>query len=117
MTIKPGEYEIVCYQGATLSQTLTATDMATNTPLNWTGYTGKLQVRRYPDSPVVLELSTGGNGITTLTNDGKVTFTATATQTGAIEAGNYVYDLELTSGTYVIRLIQGTFTVSAQVTQ
>ena len=117
MTIKPGEYEIVCYQGATLSETLTATDTATNTPINWTGYTAKLQVRRYPDSELILSLSTGGLGITTLTNDGKVTYTATDTQTGAIVAGNYVYDLELTSGAYVIRLLQGTFTVSAQVTQ
>lgn len=113
--LTPAEYEIVCYQGATLDKTFTATQ--NSTPINWTGYTAKLQVRRYPDSAVVLELSTGGNGITTLTNDGKVSILATATQTAAIEAGNYVYDLELTSGTYVVRLVMGTFTVSAQVTQ
>ena len=113
--LTPAEYEIVCFQGATLDKTFTATN--DGTAVNWTGYTAKLQVRRYPDSELILSLSTGGLGITTLTNDGKVIITATATQTGAIVAGNYVYDLELTSGTYVVRLVQGSFTVQAQVTQ
>jgi hypothetical protein len=113
--LTPAEYEIVCYQGATLDKTFTAAQ--DGTPINWTGYTAKLQVRRYPDSDAVLTLATGGQGITTLTNDGKVSIVATATQTGAITAGNYVYDLELTSGTYVVRLVQGAFTVQAQVTQ
>jgi hypothetical protein len=63
----------------------------------------------------VLTLTTG-SGITALTNDGKVIITATASQTGAIAQGNYVYDLELTSGTYVVRLVQGRFTVDGQVT-
>lgn len=114
--LTPAEYEIVCYQGATLDKTFTATQ--DGTAVNWTGYTAKLQVRRYPDSDVVLELSTNtGGGITTLTNNGKVIILATATQTSAINAGNYVYDLELTSGSYVVRLVQGAFSVQAQVTQ
>jgi hypothetical protein len=112
--LTPAEYEIVCFQGATLDKTFTATN--NGTAVNWTGYTAKMQVRRYADTAPVLTLATG-SGITALTNDGKVSIVATAAQTGAIKEGNYLYDLELTSGTYVVRLVQGTFSVQAQVTQ
>jgi hypothetical protein len=114
--ISPGTYNITCYQGATLDKTFTATN--DGTAINWTGYTGKLQVRQYVNTTdsSLLTLTTGGGGITTLTNDGKIIITATAAQTGAIPAGNYVYDLELTSGTYVVRIVQGRFTVDGQVT-
>jgi hypothetical protein len=112
--LSPATYNITCLQGATLDKTFTATN--NGSAVNWTGYTAKMQVRPYPDKDPVLTLQTG-SGIAALTNDGKITITATATQTGAIAAGNYVYDLELTSGSYVIRLIQGRFTVTAQVTQ
>ena len=113
--ISPATYNITCYQGATLDKTFTATN--DGTPINWTGYTAKLQVRQYVNTSdtAVLTLTTG-SGITALTNDGKVIITATATQTGAIAQGNYVYDLALTSGTYVVRLVQGRFTVDGQVT-
>lgn len=113
--ISPATYNITCYQGATLDKTFTATN--DGTPIDWTGYTAKLQVRQYVNTSdtAVLTLTTG-SGITALTNDGKVIITATASQTGAIAQGNYVYDLELTSGTYVVRLVQGRFTVDGQVT-
>ena len=112
--LSPAIYNMTCLQGATLDKTFTATN--DGTVVNWTGYTAKMQVRTYPDKDPVLTLQTG-SGITALTNDGKIIITATAAQTGAIAAGNYVYDLELTSGSYVVRIIQGRFTVSAQVTQ
>lgn len=114
--IAPATYNMTCYQGATLDKTFTVS--ANGTAINWTGYTAKLQVRQYTDTskPAVLTLATGGQGITTLTSDGKIIIQATATQTGAITAGNYVYDLELTSGSYVVRILQGRFTVDPQVT-
>jgi len=111
--ITPAKYEIVAYQGATLDKTFTVTN--DGTAVNWTGYTAAMKVKRYPDSTAVLSLSTG-SGITALTNDGKVSILATASQTSVIEPGNYVYDLELTSGSYVVKLLTGRFTVIAEVT-
>ena len=113
--ISPATYNTTCYQGATWDKTFTATQ--NGTAIDWTGYTAKMQVRQYPnttDTPV-LTLQTG-SGITALTNDGKVIVTATAAQTGSIPAGNYVYDIELTQGSYIIRLVKGRFTVDPQVT-
>jgi len=114
--ITPGVYPMQCEQGATFDKTFTVTQ--NGTAVNWTGYTAKMQVRRYANlnETAVLTLTTGGGGITTLTNDGKIIITATATQTAAITAGNYVYDIELTSGTYKVRILQGRFTVTPQVT-
>jgi hypothetical protein len=111
--ITPAKYEITAYQGATLDKTFTVT--TNGTPINWTGYTAAMKVRRYVDSDAVLSLATG-SGITALTTDGKVIINATATQTAAIPAGNYVYDLELSSGAYVTKLISGRFVVVAEVT-
>ena len=113
--ITPGTYNIMCYQGATLDKSFTATN--DDVPINWTGYTAKMQVRQYINTTdtAVLTLTTG-SGITAGANDGKVIITATATQTAAIPQGNYVYDLELTSGAYVVRFLQGRFTVDGQVT-
>ena len=113
--IEPGVYKIVCPQGATLDKTFTATN--DGNPVDWTGYTAALQVRQFygSDTPV-LSLSTG-SGISALSSNGEITITATATQTAAIPAGNYVYDLELTSGSYKIRLLEGTFVVTPEVTR
>jgi hypothetical protein len=41
----------------------------------------------------------------------------TAAQTAALEEGYYVYDVELTSGSYKERLIQGQLTVAPEVTR
>ena len=49
---------------------------------------------------------------------GTIIIALTATQTAALVAGNYVYDLELaSSGGVVTRLVQGTLAVSAEVTR
>lgn len=49
---------------------------------------------------------------------GKIDIHATATQTGALTAGEYVYDLELTSPSGIVtRVIQGRATVRPQVTR
>jgi hypothetical protein len=49
---------------------------------------------------------------------GTIVITLTATQTAALTAGNYVYDLELVSGAGVVtRLVQGNVTVTAEITR
>jgi hypothetical protein len=49
---------------------------------------------------------------------GKITISATDSQTAAIEEGIYVYDVEMeSSGGVVTRLIQGRVTVTPEVTR
>ena len=49
--------------------------------------------------------------------NGRITVTIDATTTGAIPAGRYVYDLVLTAGSTVTRILEGRFAVTAAVTQ
>jgi len=56
--------------------------------------------------------------ITTTPLLGKISIHATAAQTNAIVAGDYVYDLEITSSTGIVtRVMQGRAIVSPQVTR
>jgi hypothetical protein len=54
--------------------------------------------------------------IATDATTGVVTLSLTATETSALDAERYVYDLEITSGATVTRVIEGIITVRAQVT-
>jgi len=88
------------------------------TPVNLTSYTAALQLRSLPESTTaVLSLATG-SGITITGATGLVAVRATAAQTGAIIAGDYYYDLEITSPAGVVtRLVQGQALVNPQVTR
>lgn len=110
-----GIYKVWCEQGATLDLPLQWND-STGAGVNLSGYTAKMQVRASQDaSTSLLELSTA-NGRIVLTNTGSITLLVDAVTTGALAIGQYVYDLEMTSGTNIYRLLQGFFVVDGQVT-
>ena len=115
MATAAGTYNITADQGATFTRTITWTD-GTN-PINLTGYTARMQVRATIDSTTVaLELTTSNGRISLGGSAGTVTLTVPAA-TMTLD-GQYVYDLELISGSGVVtRLVQGTFTVRAEVTR
>lgn len=112
----PGIWDVTCYQGANFDYQLT---FAVNgSAVNITGYSARMQVREYAESTAVALSLVNGAGITLGGTAGTIALSAVATATSAIPAGVYVYDLELVSGAgYVTRLVQGTFTVSAEVTR
>jgi hypothetical protein len=88
------------------------------TPVNITGYTAALQLRSLPESTTAVLSLTTGNGITITGASGLVAVHATAVQTGAIIAGDYYYDLEITSPQGIVtRLVQGQALVNPQVTR
>ena len=77
-----------------------------------------MDVKYSPTSTTSIVTLTSANGkITVGTTDGMFTLALTATETTALTAGNYVYDLEVTApdGT-VTRLLEGGFTVFQEVT-
>ena len=86
--------------------------------INLTGYTAALQLRsNVSDAIPALSLATG-SGITITGATGLIAVHATATQTGAISAGYYYYDLEITSASNIVtRLIEGRIQLVAQVTR
>lgn len=109
-----GTYNILdLEQGATFNMPVTLSYGGVSFPLQ--GYTGRAQMRKKatdPDPPV---------GVFTVeiidAPTGKLVLRMTATQTAAIPAGNYVYDLEIQNGDTVLRVLKGSVTVTAQVTR
>ena len=91
---------------------------ANGDPINLTGYTAAMQLRQnYNSETADLTLTTSNGGIVITGALGKLVLHATAVQTGLLESGNYVYDLEITSGGVVTRIIQGQITVAGEVTR
>jgi hypothetical protein len=111
-------YDLEIKQGATLSLTATWKDSA-GTAVNLTGYTARLQVRATYDSSSTILSLTSAAGITLGGAAGTIAITASATTTAALTAPfSGVYDLELVSGGgEVTRLLEGTATVSPEVSR
>lgn len=71
------------------------------------------------ESSTILVLTTSNGGMEINPSAGTILIIATPAQTAAIEAGKYVYDLELeeTATGMVTRILQGNLTVRAEVTK
>ena len=112
----PGRYNMKVYQGSTFS--LAPQWKIDNSYVNVTGYTAAMSVKNSPSSSTTIISLTSSNGrITVGTTDGKFTLALTAAETTALTAGQYVYDLEVTSpGGVVTRLLEGGFIVYEGVT-
>jgi hypothetical protein len=108
------------YQGASFDYNLVwnTTAGTVTTPVNLTNWSARMQVRNsYDASEAALSL-TSGTGITLGGTAGSILIEATATQTAAILAGPYVYDLEMVSPASVVtRLVEGTIIVDPEVTR
>jgi hypothetical protein len=113
-----GNNNFIIDQGADWYITVVYKDSA-GTAINLTGYTAALQIRdTYADSTTDLSLTSPSGGIVITGATGTISIHATAAQTRAIAAGNYVYDLEITSSTGIVtRLIQGKISISPEVTR
>ena len=112
-----GLYNFAAEQGATLERVITYTD-PDEVIIDLSDYTAMMQVRPTAASAtVILELSTG-SGITIDGPAGTLTLLVDADDMAALTPATYVYDLEITSpGSIVTRLIEGKFTVKAEVTR
>ena len=113
--ISPGRYNITAYQGATYDLRLTWS--IGGTAVNLTGYTAAMQVREAPDSATPVLNLTNGSGITLGGTAGTIQINVGHQTMGSVVAGQYLYDLELNSGSQVTRLVQGIFTVQPEVTK
>lgn len=100
-------------QGTDFSITVDVTDSAGDV-LELSDYTSAAQIRKtYSSSTVSATFTTS---IAELS--GQVTISLTDTQTAALEAGRYVYDLNITSAAGVVtRVIEGQAIVTPGVTR
>lgn len=114
ISILPAAVNYTLLQGDTwLPGTITA-DIG-GTPIDLSGYTAKMEIRPNLSGDPIKTL-TNGAGIT-LSALGVITITMTAAETNAIPAGEYLYDLQMTSGVGVVRTYSsGTITITTDIT-
>lgn len=107
-------------QGADWTRVVTwYTDVARTLPKDITSYTARMHFRQTrSSSTTLLELSTGGSGITLGDALGTVTVTITAAQASSLPVGRVVAQMELVSGSGVVtRLYELEGTVTKEVTR
>lgn len=108
-----GNLDLFCTRGSEFSSEITVKNP--DNTLAWiTNWASRMHVRRLVSSDdVVVELTTSNGRITHDRESAKILLSISASDTSLLEAGNYVYDLEMyhTIATGVIRLIKGNFIV------
>lgn len=103
---------LVIDQGSTFSTDLTLSD-ENGDKLVLNGYTANSQIRRwYTSTNASATFATSIN-----VESGVITLTLTANQTSNLVSGRYVYDVEITDGVEVSRIVEGIVTVTPQVTR
>lgn len=99
-------------QGTDYEVTLTLTDEGGNL-LDLSNSNAAAQIRKSYTSLTYTEFATSIN-----TAAAEISLTLTADQTNSLEAGRYVYDVELTDATNSIsRVVEGVVTIAPQVTR
>lgn len=123
-----GVYNITLEQGTTFYRLIdvmepTVLDPDVYEAFNLTGYTARMQIRRTIDSPTAMVSLTSptvsGNGITVMDGaNNAISINITDATTSLVDSSG-LYDLEIikTSTGQVSRLLQGTVTLSREVTK
>ena len=121
-----GNYNILCEQGVSFARVIALEQPRTPTEQNPSEYepyplanhTARMQVRRTIESTTpMISLTTENGRININAGSGFITITLSAADTAALTSSG-VYDLEIISSTGVVsRVIQGTFTLSMEVTR
>ena len=112
--------DLIIDQFATFRSAFRWETKGTGTPVNLTGYTAAMQIRRtHADSTALVSLTSATNGgLTIVPLEGRVTIEIPAATTSTLTAGKYVYDLVLTDpASKKKRLVEGVAIVDAGVTR
>jgi len=116
--VNPGQYNITkVYKGTTFNWLQPVWKIG-GVPVNLTGWSADMQVRAATDTALIVELSTANGHIVIDGPAGKVKLTLSATETNALPAGTYQYELNLTDlDNNVYKILVGAFVVQASVIQ
>lgn len=110
-------YNITAEQGSDYVASIAYTDDEGDI-VNMSGYTSRMQVRRFAGSIESVLSLTNTSGMTISATAGTVALSISSSALTAVPAGKYAYDLEvIDNGGKVTKLLQGTFTVEAEVTR
>jgi hypothetical protein len=113
-----GVYNFTIEQGTTVAIDF-AYQTAAGVAIPLTNYTARMQARETISSPVAVIDATTSNGQLSVNGAGGIVSLAlSATVTAALDFRTAAYDLEIVSSAGVVtRLVQGTITLSREVTR
>lgn len=116
--MRPANYDLELWQGQTFNFVLVWKD-STGSPINLTGYSGRMQLRPTVMAEVVFtELSTENGKMTFDHPNGRISLTLSAEETAQIKSKNAVYDLEIFNAEgEVRRLMEGKVLIHREVTR
>jgi hypothetical protein len=116
ITIRRGDTEVI--DVAVTEPAADAADPPVPVPIGSAtfAFTAK-RTRRDPDEQAVLALTLGQGIVVTDGPGGLLTVTMTPAQTAALTPGRYDYDLQMTEGTTVTTIVDGTMLVEADVSR
>jgi hypothetical protein len=110
-------YDISADQGSDLDTLITYTNDSA-VLVNLTGYSARMQVRKFAGSSSSRLTLTNSSGITLGGAAGTIRISVSAAALSQVPAGSYVYDIELVDTTSVVlKVISGQFEVNAEVTK
>ena len=99
-------------QGTTYSLTITVSDQNGDVK-DLTDYTVSAQMRKSYYSSTATSFTASVSSAL----EGEVTISLTATQTSALKAGRYVYDIEIASDEETLRILEGIVVINPEVTK
>lgn len=110
---------LIINQGATFnSLRIVYKDPVTLLPIDLTGYSARMQIRlNHASDTIILDLPGDDGDILLGTDEGVIQVDIPASVTEALPAVKGVYDLELITGTYVERLLEGSVVITPEVTR
>lgn len=103
---------LVIDQGTTFSLAVNVTDV-NGAYVDLTGYTHRAQLRKSYGASSSTQFTTEADD----PENGGLVLSLTATQTTALRAGRYVYDIEIEAEGEVTRVLEGIITVTPEVTR
>lgn len=105
---------LVIDQGTDFSTTITIED-SSSSAFDLTGYSANGHIRKHYSSTTAYPLTCT---VASPATSGKITLALGRTVTSAMEAGRYVYDVEITSAANTVtRLLEGIVTITPEVTR
>lgn len=103
---------LIIEKGTTFLINITVKD-ASETIVNLSNYTAKSQLRKSPDSSNSISFTINNGG-----NTGVLVLSLSSNTSETLDYGRYLYDITLTDlSNNVIRLLEGTATVTADITK
>jgi hypothetical protein len=105
-------YPLRIEAGATYTRQFRLTNKDDGSLYDFTGYTGKSQIREYPSSSLALEVTTSIDVPTAV-----ITITITAAQSATLTDQKYYWGMEVAAagGNPTVRLVEGEVSVTPQV--